>query len=207
MDRVIGVDFDNTIVGYDDLLHRLAAERGLIEAGARKSKKSIRDCIRLLPDGEVEWQKLQAVMYGPRMGEAVLIEGVASFFRRCRATGAKVFIVSHKTQYAGYDETRTPLPAAALAWLRARGFFEAGGLGLSEERAYFEPTRAAKLDRVRALGCTHFIDDLEETFLEPTFPNGVVRALFNPHREPVSARNVRNFSDWRSIEEDVFGAC
>ena len=28
---VLGVDFDNTIVRYDDVFHRVAAERGLIQ--------------------------------------------------------------------------------------------------------------------------------------------------------------------------------
>jgi hypothetical protein len=213
MPPVIGVDFDNTIAGYDELLCRLAVERGLLrlEPGApRPGKKSVRDAVRRLPDGEVEWQKLQAVLYGPRMGEAVPFTGVEGFFRRCRARGARVFVISHKTEHAGHDETRTSLPGAARAWLRWRGFLRADDMGLSEDRVFFEPTRAGKIERARACGCTHFVDDLEETFLEPAFPRGVARLLFNPHGEPVhrdlAGPDFRAFADWPSIEEYFFGA-
>jgi FMN phosphatase YigB (HAD superfamily) len=205
MRMVIGVDFDNTIAGYDALLARLALEKGLIGPRTAQGKKAIRDRVRLLPEGEIEWQRLQGAMYGPRMGEAVLIDGVASFFRRCRALGWKLFVVSHKTEYAGYDETRTSLPAVARGWLRAHGFFQPSGLGLDETDVFFEPTRAAKLARIGSLRCTHFIDDLEETFLEPAFPAGVTRILFNPHRETVTAR-AEVFTSWPSIEESLCAA-
>ncbi len=62
----IGIDFDNTIVTYDDLMYSLAMEMGLINPAVRKSKKLIRDNIRELPDGEIEWQKLQGLVYGPK---------------------------------------------------------------------------------------------------------------------------------------------
>ena len=43
---VIGIDFDNTIVSYDDLFHRLATERGLIPAAFPSRKTSMRDFLR-----------------------------------------------------------------------------------------------------------------------------------------------------------------
>ena len=171
----IGIDFDNTIVGYDEVMRRIALERGLIDGGER-SKRAVRDRIRQLPGGEIEWQKLQALAYGPRMGEAVLLEGADEFIRRCRGAGMDVFIVSHKTLFANYDDTRTDLRAAAMAWMTARRFFEPDGLGLRCGDVYFEPTRAAKIARIEQIGCSHFIDDLVEVFLEPSFPSGVSAA-------------------------------
>src|ERR1051325_6940804 len=63
------------------------------------TKRSIRDRIRLLPDGEIEWQKCQALLYGQRIAEAKLVEGVADFIRLCRERGIPVHIVSHKTEF------------------------------------------------------------------------------------------------------------
>ncbi len=44
-----------------------------------------------------------------------------------------VFIVSHKTEYAGYDETRTNLRTAALEWMTSHHFFEPHGLDLARD--------------------------------------------------------------------------
>ena len=43
---VLGVDFDNTIVSYDCLFHRVAAERGLIPASLVATKGAVRDYLR-----------------------------------------------------------------------------------------------------------------------------------------------------------------
>lgn len=220
----IGVDFDNTIAGYDRLFEALAVELGLLDpgllaAGAICGKTAVRDAVRLLPGGEDHWQRLQALAYGPRIGEAELLPGVAEFFRRCREAGLPLVIVSHKTQFARGGDGVTDLRACALDFLRGRGFFEPaarGGFGLDEGQVYFEPTRAEKVARIRALGCTLFIDDLPEVFAHPDFPGDVERLLLTPAPQPAvesgakpsakpSAKSdVRPFVDWRGIMGYVF---
>ena len=135
MRYVIGVDFDNTIVTYDNLIHKVAVERGLISPKAIKSKKHIRGNIRQLPNGEIEWQRLQAAVYGPRMEEAKLIDGIQRFFQSCRYHRAKVYVISHKTEFAKMDMTETNLRGAALAWMERNRFFNVDGLA-----RYFYPT-------------------------------------------------------------------
>jgi hypothetical protein len=178
MTPVVGIDFDNTLVSYDALIHQIAVERGLIHAGSESGKRSVRDQIRLLPDGEIEWQKVQGLIYGPRMADAQLMSGAADFIRKCRAHAWPLYVVSHKTEFSGYDDTRTNLREAALAWMASQRFFDRDGLGFSKDQVFFEGTREAKIVRIKSLGCTHFIDDLEEVFLEPTFPEGVQKFLF-----------------------------
>lgn len=205
MHQIIGVDFDNTLVSYDDLLERLARERGLVPADTAPGKKTIRDSIRQLPEGEIEWQKLQGVVYGPRMDEAQLIGGVPDFFQACRQHGVRSVIVSHKTEYAGYDDTRTNLRQSALAWMEAHRFFESDGLGLRREDVHFAGTRAEKIAAIKQIGCTLFIDDLEETYLEPTFPSDVEKLLFAP-RGHAPLPGVRVCHTWREILDYVFHA-
>jgi len=199
MDPVIGIDFDNTIIRYDAVLFRLAVERQLIPPTARPSKTYIRDQVRTLPDGDVEWQRLQAVLYGPGMAEAALADGVADFIRSCRGRGLAVYIVSHKTAHSNLGGSRVNFRDAADRWMRDHGFFRPDGLGFSEGDVFYEATRREKVARIVTLGCTHFIDDLEETFLERTFPSGVTKILYNPHGEPVSAGGVRVCADWDQI--------
>ena len=42
----IGIDFDNTIVIYDDLFHKIASEENLIPINFPKSKLLIREYLR-----------------------------------------------------------------------------------------------------------------------------------------------------------------
>jgi len=203
---VIGVDFDNTLVSYDDLLERLARERGFVSGDSARGKKSIRDQIRQLPNGDIEWQKLQGIMYGPRLNEARIMDGVPEFLNACRQRHVSVSIVSHKTEYAGYDDTRTNLRQAALAWMERQQFFAATGLGLRREDVYFAGTRAEKLATIQRLGCQWFIDDLEETFLEPAFPSAPRKILFAPHAGHAALSGVHVCRNWREILEFVFDA-
>ena len=206
MDYIVGVDFDNTLVSYDDIIHKVAVQQGLITSGMKKSKKDIRDRIRQLPDGEMKWQRLQAIVYGSRMEEARLIDGVQTFFEFCKLYKVRVYIISHKTEFAKFDETRTNLRAATLTWMRINSFFEADGFGLSQENVYFESTRREKIERIKHLRCTHFIDDLEETFLENSFPTNVEKILYAPHMQHSSLPGVRVFTTWEEISDYFFDA-
>ena len=206
MDYVIGVDFDNTLVSYDDVMYGVALQQGLIHSGTRKSKRDIRDRIRQLPDGEIGWQRLQAIVYGPRMRDARLIDGVQTFFELCQQHKVRVYIISHKTKFAKLDETGTNLRVAALTWMRRNRFFEADGLGLSQKDVYFESTRREKIERISQLGCTHFIDDLEETFLEDSFPMSVEKIPYAPHMQHSSIPGARVFTTWKEISDYLFNA-
>ncbi len=200
---LIGIDFDNTIVSYDAVLYRLGLSRALIRPETMPNKRLIRDQIRRLPNGEQEWQRLQALIYGPAMAEAALQEGGGPFLRRCRRARISVGLISHKTPLAGMDETGTDLRAAAMAWMRRQRFFDAAGLGLTEAHVYFESTRHEKIERIRQLGCTHFIDDLEETFLEEGFPAQVEKILYAPGGASSAIPGVRVAGHWSVIDEYV----
>jgi hypothetical protein len=204
MNYVIGIDFDNTLASYDDVLYDEALQRGLICPGSRKGKKNIRDMIRQIPNGEIEWQKLQAVVYGPRMNEAKLIEGVKAFLAFCMVSKVRVFIVSHKTEYAKMDKTVTNLRQASMSWMKEKGFFGEYGFGLTTEDVFFESTRVEKIKRITKIKCTHFIDDLEETFLEDIFPTHIKKILYTPHVKHSDAQGVRLAASWKAIKGLIF---
>jgi hypothetical protein len=206
----IGVDFDNTIAGYDAVFGRLAAERGLVLDGPFAGKRAVRDSLRQRAGGETLWQGLQAKAYGERMIEAELMPGVTHFFSACRRRGVSLFIVSHKTRYAARGDEPVDLRDAAHAWMEVRGFFDTGGFDIAPHHVFFEETRRDKLGRIDDLGVSYFIDDLEEVFAEPTFPAGVTAILYAPDRagekaeQGCGARYLR-FSDWHQITEHVLG--
>ena len=200
---LIGVDFDNTIVCYDGLFHRLAVERGWIPENLPADKGSVRDYLRA-HDREDDWTLLQGIAYGSRIDEAEAFPGVGDFFRRCLREGFPVCIVSHKTR-TPYRGPEYDLHQAARGWLRVHGFFDPGSIGLPEDRVFLEETKQAKLARIAALGCTHFIDDLPEFLLEEAFPSGVQRMLFDPaDRHPDSTDWLR-FTSWPGLQNHFLG--
>jgi hypothetical protein len=203
---VIGVDFDNTIASYNELMHAIALERGLIAGSIAKNKRLIRDAIRALPDGELHWRGLQVTVYGPCMHEARPDDGVMEFFAACRHRQIPVRIVSHKTEYANFGEANVNLRAVAMAWLEQQGFFGAAGPGLRRADVFFESTRAEKIERIKTLGVTHFIDDLEETFLETAFPQEVVKILLAAPGPLGAIGNAAAFATWKQIHEHLLGS-
>jgi hypothetical protein len=203
---IFGIDFDNTIVTYDDLLAAIARERGLLNGTAPQTKRHIRDYIRQLPDGEIEWQKCQALLYGSRITEARLIDGVSTFIAACRAQAIPVYIVSHKTEFSNYDPTGTNLRIAAMNWMVGNRFFDPAGLALDPANIFFAGTREEKIGHIRALRCTHFIDDLEETFLEASFPPQTKRILYEPGRQDPAPPGVALMRTWQEIRDYFFSA-
>jgi hypothetical protein len=199
----IGIDFDNTIITYDDEFRAAAEAGGLIAPGFSGNKQAVRDAIRLLPDGELAWQRLQGQVYGKGIGGAAIVAGVATFLRRCRTEGCAVVVVSHKTEYGHFDPDRVNLRKAALDWMAGQGLL-GGDHGIALADIHFESTRAEKLARIAALSLTHFIDDLEEVLTDPDFPPDVERILFADGAQPASPSYI-SCSTWRDIERQVFG--
>jgi hypothetical protein len=197
----IGIDFDNTIVSYDAAFLATAKKYSLLPREFCGNKRAIRDAIRLVPDGELAWQRLQGFVYGQRLDEAVLLEGVDAFLGRCRDEGHEIFIVSHKTEHSHLDPQRVSLRKAALSWMEDHAFFRADGYAIPIGNVFFESTRADKLRRIALLGCTHFIDDLEEVLNDPGFPP-IKRILFGPAG---GALPYPICPTWKNIEAEVFG--
>ncbi len=195
---ILGVDFDNTIVCYDALFHKLARRRGWIPAEVPASKAAVRQWLREAGQ-EPLWTELQGVAYGPEMREAEPFPGVEAFFHHCRQRAVPVLIISHRTRHPfvgpAYD-----LHQAARDWLAARGFLDPNGIGLSEDRVCLELTLPAKLARIREKGCSHFIDDLPECLAEPSFPEGVRKILFDPNNQGSPPGDMWRADSWRTLE-------
>ena len=200
---LIGIDFDNTLVTYDEVFRQAALARALIDADFAGTKQEIRDRIRVLPDGELAWQQLQGYVYGRGIAGAGMFEGADGFLRRARAEGLPVVVVSHKTEYGHYDPDRVNLRESAREWMRENGFFAESGYGIPAENVFFEGSRAEKLERIASLRCTHFIDDLEEVLEDPDFPPDISRILFSQNK-PIGVAPYAICASWQQIEEVVF---
>ncbi len=196
---LIGVDFDNTIVSYDALFHRVALERGLIPECLPVNKTTVRDHLRAA-GREDAWTEMQGEVYGARMHEAEPFPGVLAFFRACHERGVPVVIISHKTRHP-FRGAQHDLHAAARGWLEAQGFFAESGAALPANAVHFELTKADKLARVRTAGCTHFIDDLPELLTDAAFPTGIERLLFDSASLHSAAPDILMVRSWSALHE------
>lgn len=193
----IGLDLDNTIICYDRLFHQLAMERGLIPRDLPATKSAVRDHLRSI-GRENDWTAMQGEAYGTRIGEAEIFAGAIEFIQQCRADDHHVVIISHKTKrpFAGPD---ADLHECALRLLREREFFDFEHTGLTEAHVWFELTKEEKLSRIGTLACDLFVDDLPEFLLEPAFPVGVRRILFDPTGAAEPDERYLHMRSWREL--------
>lgn len=201
---LIGIDFDNTIACYDEGFLSVAREMELVPANFRGGKKAVRDAVRKGAGGDIAWQMLQARLYGRDIGQARLADGVTMLLERARLRNIPVAVISHKTQFSPFDAA-TDLRLAAKAWMETNGLFDPAGMGVRPENVFFEATRHDKLRRIASLGCTHFIDDLDEVFHESEFPDGVRSYLYAAGYDEIPSGRFRAFRTHRQIADHLLG--
>ncbi len=197
----IGVDFDNTIICYDEQFHRCAVEWGFINPGFLADKSAIRHAVRLLHDGEKKWQRLQAEIYGVRVQSAQMMDGFKEFAKICRENRVTLYIVSHKTKYPSQNEYEVDLRHAALLWMNSESLFDRHEYRLERENIYFENTRAEKIDRVNELECEVFIDDLEEVLSDKGLSDSIEKILLSKSSFP--GLPYRQFDCWSKISHYI----
>jgi hypothetical protein len=198
----IGIDFDNTIADYDDVFRLAAIRERLVGEDFSGGKLAVREAVRALERGEERWMRLQGRIYGAFMGEARPVRGFEGFLAAARRAGAELYIISHKTEYGHFDEERVNLRDAARRWMRERGFLGAGAV--PEANLFFEASRGEKVERIRQVGCVHFIDDLEEVFREPGFPASVARHLLCREGAALPTGPFTAYRGWSEIGDALF---
>jgi hypothetical protein len=204
MQRIIGVDFDNTIVCYDETFYAAAVEKKLIPPETPKNKESVRNYLRKIGQEPV-WTELQGYVYGVKMREVTPYPGVIDFFISAVRNEIPVCIISHKTLFP-YAGPGYNLHKAAYDWLDSQRFFDPGYIGLDPKKVFFELSMNEKLNRISNMQCTHFIDDLPELFSKAAFPINVNKILFNPNREdskPIDSADYLIFPTWQDISRHL----
>lgn len=198
----IGFDFDNTIVSYDELFHKVAMERGLIDNNVSVNKLAVRDYLRAT-DCETIWTEMQGYVYGARMNEAAIYPDVLKTMQHLKQEGHILTIVSHKTKHPFLGE-RYDLHQAARSWIDEH-LCNIDGRMIPENQVYFELTKEAKLARISQLECDVFIDDLPEILLASQFPKKTKAYLFDPeqHHNVSHLPNIKIVSSWANFESSL----
>ena len=199
----IGIDFDNTIIIYDEVFYRCAIEYFNMPGDVLADKPSVRDFFWNYPGGKTDWIELQGIVYGERISEAVLAPGLEDFLNQCLEHNIIVNIISHKTKFPGLGP-KVNLHSSAWNWLKDKGFLDPNKFGISPNNIFFENPRKKKLERIKSQNCDLFIDDLPEVLKERDFPENVLRLLYDPNGYYSEMQSIVKYSSWESISKFVF---
>lgn len=200
----VGIDFDNTIVIYDELWHAYGRRYGL-PADVPADKASIRAWFWEQPDGNTPWTELQGIVYGTKLCEARLADGLEEFLLAARRKGVEISVISHKTRYPALGP-RVDLREAAYAFLEQQGFFDPERFAVPRERVFFNETQAEKVARVGSEGCVAFVDDLPKVFEDGGFPSGVEKILYDRGANQAPGPGVVACQTWAEIQERLLDA-
>jgi len=193
----IGFDFDNTIVHYDDLFHKVAMEQGVIDITVPANKLAVRDYLRTTNREDI-WTTMQGYVYGARMQEANAYADAIAIMQRLKVAGHTLAIMSHKTKFP-YMGEQYDLHAAAREWI-AKNLVADGESLIDTQHIFFEVTKEEKLARIIDFGCDVFIDDLPEILLAPQFPDQVQRYLFDPESTHPAHSKLITITSWLEFE-------
>jgi hypothetical protein len=185
----IGVDFDNTIVNYNFLFHKIAFEQKLIDESVSQTKTAIRDYLRE-KNQENLWTEMQGYVYGARMMEAVAYPNVCDILRELTELGHTIAIISHKTKFPYLGE-QYDLHLAAKQWIE-KFLMQL----IPEDQIFFELSKVDKINRIKSFHCDLFLDDLPEILLDENFPTNTKPILFNPENHSHNTKNLEVISSW-----------
>ena len=156
----IGLDFDNTIVLYDDIFYTYSLEKGYISPKTKKSKKAVREAL-IKQNKEYLFTEIQGLIYGKLIENTSVQEGFLDSLIKLRKLNYKISIISHKTKYPIRGQ-KYNLHQSALNWLKKNKILNNKDLNIYEKDIYFEETVEKKIDRIEKIKCTHYVDDLEK---------------------------------------------
>ena len=193
----IGIDFDNTIVSYDALFHKVAIEQALVPDDLPKSKLAVRDYLRK-NDNEPIWTELQGYVYGTKMVDAKAYPFVIEFMKFARDKGISLAIISHKTKHP-FVGPKYNLHEAARRWV-ANTLIDGVSSLIEPNNVFFELTKKEKVGRIASIGCDYFIDDLPEILLMPGFPKNLKRILFDPEGRHSTDQQYVKLVSWQEIK-------
>ncbi len=191
----LGLDFDNTLIDYDEVFYEIAAEKNLIPKDIIKTKIEVRRYLKN-KGKEKLFTLLQGEVYGSKINLAKQSDGMFETLMMLKKQEIELFIVSHKTLHP-YAGPKFNLHLAALKWLTKNEFFTPNGLNFKKENIFFELTVENKIKRIESLGITHYIDDLTKILelIKPT----INRIHYNPKAENYNIDNLFNLKSWAAL--------
>ena len=197
----IGLDLDNTIIDYSNSFLFHAKKMRLISKDCLFKKKELKEFV-IKQNGENIWQKLQGIVYGKGLEQANLFPGAYRFLWRARQHNYKIYIVSHKTLYGHYDQSKTNLREKANLFLKKN---KLAGLIKNNiiEEVFFCDNQNLKINKIKKLNLDIFVDDLTDIIAKLDFLTYQKKILFDPLDE-YKYNNYKRIKSFEQLSELIF---
>lgn len=192
--KIIGLDFDNTLVIYDNLFYKVALEKNLIDTSVPQTKRGVREYL-ISNNQEGEFTILQGEVYGLHILKAECAKNLIPSLRLLFSKGYRFKIISHKTQYP-YKGPKHDLRLAAMQWLAKNNFFASNFLGISSHDVFFANTKEQKAETIVSQNCFAYVDDLPEIL--NMLPDEIQKILYNPQNNIDRGQYIK-LLDWSNV--------
>ena len=186
----IGIDFDNTLISYDEIFYKIAFSKGLIKENIPKTKVGLRDYF-IKNNLEEVFTKLQAEVYGPQIINANIFDGVLDTLTYLSKENS-IVIVSHKTIYP-YSGPKYKLRDYADKWLK-KYQLHTSCINSPISNIFYEDSLLNKTKKIVELDCDLFVDDLPKVLY--SLPKNIKKILFNPNKEFIKNNDFSIFDNW-----------
>ena len=162
-----GFDLDNTLIDYSNSVKKYCFINSLEEC---KDIDKLRELLRANDNSGNQWQLAQGWLYTEGLFYAKPAKGAIELCEYLINNNFEIQIVSHKTTHTPVFCGQKPLRSVASKWLTG------GDLApyfLDHRKINYEPTIALKVEKIKALNLSYFVDDLLKVFQQPEYPKNV----------------------------------
>ncbi len=194
----IGIDFDNTIVNYEDLFHQESIRRKLFKKSQKKknSKNNLKNKL-ISNNREEEWTSIQGIVYGKKMLKAKPYTGSVKFINKySNKKNFKIFIVSHKTLYPIIGE-KINLHKISKNWIIKKKIFKNKKISWINKHVFFLQTKKEKIKKIIDLKCDYFIDDLNEILKK------LPKRIKTIHFDPCKKSKRTSLNSWNDLIKKI----
>lgn len=195
----IGIDFDNTIVCYDNVFYKAALRYGFKMLNVKKDKNSVKEFIQNNYHHD-DFTILQGYVYGKCMNLATLYVGLKKFIISSLKNNFKVFIISHKTKYPILGKQYN-LHQEAMNFLIKNKIVDSDLI--IKKNVFFEKSKEKKIKRISELNLDFFIDDLPDIIDHENFPENTKNIYFDPNKENIAKNYDFRAVNWNEINNFV----
>lgn len=194
----IGIDFDNTIVCYDNAYKSFIDENQLPPSDEPLKKQVKQHFFKDSESGNLHWTQFQGQLYGKEIIKAQPYDGLINFLAFAQKKQWTIFIISHKSRFPAIGELYD-FHDSAKRWLKQNSILNF----IPADHCYFLPTLKDKVNKINELQCDLFIDDLPLVLNHSSFPQFTKKILFAPSIIHTKNNSFEILEGWDSIREHV----
>lgn len=193
----VGVDLDNTIVIYDELILEVCKELGVATPEDLVTKEKISNYLKQTGQNS-KWTDIQALIYGPEMHRAKVAPGFLDFILTAKEEKSKLTLISNRSPFAAHDyKKKCNLHSCAKKWIKAN-------IPNVFDEIFFKSLAEEKIKLASKMCFDYFIDDLDEMLNKIKVASKCLKINNCIETSSISDSTLKDGYTWNEIAEKIF---